>query len=355
MRFDPLKALEDAELMPPGRYPGSLSQAEATRLCKDLLTRRGWLVDFQTIRVRYATDLMNMACLTFFWILIGALHFGGLLELYWFCLCSITIMILHEQEFFRRWVSVKATAGEITATLEGPAQETPFFDVYVSLKSQKPIRQRRWQLHISPAVRLVGLQFLVWSANLWIYPSGLQERLVGIIWCGSLGIFVCFLYRLLKLYREEQNGKIWPENRESIGFVLELARAWAMKPSSSVRLRLHFKACQNGEDQSPQSEPSGSLMASGDARGFSGMSQLWVCQPGNLPKLGISELAGTCLLISVCTDLRIPFDDQSSLNSKAFSEIGGMLEDGRSEVDPQSMIWMAQVLHQSALRWSKSL
>lgn len=335
MRFDPLKALEDAELLPPGRFPGGTSQAEATRVCQELLKSRGWEVESKRVQTIYATDLIALLYLTFLWILGGVAYLAGIVEFNWFCVWLILSVILSEIQFFRRLVSAKTNATELTATLGSALQTKPVFEVFVMLTSQKPAKLTRWRSLISPMVRLVGLLVTVWTANYWINPAPSLQRFIFIMWWVGLSIYLYFLARLLDLSRQVQSGRIWPENRESIGFVLELARAWALKPSSNVALRLHFKM----NDNCSNSEP---------------VSGLWINQPGNSPCLWISEPAGTNLITKVCDDLRIPFEHDKAF-ARSVPTLGGIIAEGSDQVAPHVMALMSQVVHQSALRWAKSL
>ena len=336
MRFDPIKALDDAELLPPGRFPGGTSQAEATQICQELLESRGWEVESKRVQTIYATDLIALLYLTFLWIAGGVAYLTGFVDFNWFCVWLILSVILHEMQFFRRLVSAKTKATELTATLGSTLQTKPVFEIFVMLTSQKPAQLMRWKSLISPMVRLVGLLVTVWAANDWINPAPSLQRFIFIMWWVGLSIYLYFLARLLELSRQVQSGRIWPENRESVGFVLELARAWALKPSSSVALRLHFKMSDDCIDTK------------------SAFSGIWIHQPGNSPKLWVGEVAGTNLISKACEDLRIPFEHSDAL-PHSFPRLGGMIEDGPEQSDPNVLSLMSQVVHQAALRWAKSL
>lgn len=335
MRFDPIKALDDAELLPPGRFPGGTSQAEATKICQELLESRGWEVESKRVQTIYSTDLIALLYLTFLWIAGGVEYLAGTVDFNWFCVWLILSVILHEMQFFRRLVSAKTKATELTATLGSTLQTKPVFEIFVMLTSQKPAQLTRWKSLISPMVRLVGLLVTVWAANDWINPAPSLQRFIFIMWWVGLSIYLYFLARLLELSRQVQSGRIWPENRESVGFVLELARAWALKPSSSVALRLHFKMSDDCSNSAPE-------------------SGLWINQPGNSPGLWISEPAGTNLITKVCDDLRIPFEHDKAF-ARSLPTLGGIIAEGPEQVAPHGMALMSQVVHQSALRWAKSL
>lgn len=338
MRFDPLKALEYAEMIPPGRYPGGVNQEEAARICQEFLAAQGWQVHPSQGLIRLGAPLKGLAMLVLLWLAAGFLNILGYMGLYAFAGWLVLSVVLHEIGLLGWLSSRRVQTTTIHAKRNAAGESCPVVRLVVSLASQKPYPQNRWMLYGSPLVRLAGLAVLIVTVNHLIHPTSSTQRSLMISWWLGLAMLGYVLCKQLVSERQLRGGTIWPENREAIGFVLELARAWAQRPSQKVALEL--------------------LLLPNQAS-FKGWALdeniIWVGQPGNVPRLIVANPDGNDLLASVCRDLHVPFEEVLAGEELCLyaSLIAGEFAEGPQAVDPQCLALMAQVVHQAALRWAR--
>ena len=339
MRFDPIKALEHAELIPPGRYPGGASQEEAARVCQEFLAAQGWEVEANQILTRSGAPLAGLAALVSLWLTAGLLNMTGYVGLYAFAGWLVISVILHQTGLLGWVTGRKVQATSLSAKLKAAGETCPVVRLVVSLASQKPYPQNRKITFVMPLIRLAGLAVLIVTVNHLIHPTSSTQTGLIIIWWLGLAMLGYWLWQQFESERRLRGGMIWPENREAIGFMMELARAWAQRPSQSVALELLML---------PNIET------------FKGWALeeniIWIGQPGNVPRLIVANPDGNDLLASVCRDLRIPCKEVPATADLWLyvSLLAGEFTENPQSVDPLCLALMAQVVHQAALRWART-
>lgn len=345
MRFDPQKALEAAEMIPPGRNPGSENHDEAGRVVSESLEKQGWRVDEQEIKLASDVGLRRLVLLCLLWAAAGLLFATGKLDLEWAAVLLVLMILLDSLGFFALLSLKYVTTTLLTFSLEKEVKSLPCVYIAVSMRSQRFTSHlnQDWTTRSLGMIKYFPVPIIILLiSHLFIENrtlSRLVEYLFLMAWLCCLATLISTAFHFNRKANQLRSGKSWPENREAIGFVIELARAWAARPSNKVALRLYFV---------PMMVQKGSLTLSNGPL-------IWVEQPGSEPALVISGDGSNDLLERVCQDLRIPFETipTAVFKEKNAFKVSGRVAAGATEVSPQCMLLMSQVIHQAALRWAK--
>jgi len=161
MRFDPIKALEHAELIPPGRFPGGASQEEAARVCQDFLADHGWQVEAHQSLMRSRAPLAGLSTLVLLWLAAGLLNTTGFMGFYAFAGWLVMSVILHQSGLLEWVTGCKVQATSLSAKLKAAGETCPVLRLVVSLASQKPYPENRMFTYLMPLIRLAGLSVLI--------------------------------------------------------------------------------------------------------------------------------------------------------------------------------------------------
>lgn len=345
MRFDPQKALEAAEMIPPGRDPGGENQGEAGRIVTELLVKQGWHVEEQKIELADKAGLRGLIIMSLLCFTPGLLLVTGKLSLEWVGLLMVFINILDCIGLRARFNQKRVNSTLLTASLEKEEKSLPCMHIAVSMQSQQLTNHsdKQWMDLKSGMIKYLAVPILLLLVSKLFYKNSTLSQLFDYLFLMSCLLSLATMefraFHFNKKTKALRSGKIWPENREAIGFAVELARAWAARPSNKVALRLYFAPTMHQK----------SVLASLDG------PLIWINQPGSEPGLVISNDGTNDFLERVCQDLHIPFEKVSGavFHQKETFVISGRVAPGATEVNPQCMLLMSQVVHQAALRWAK--